>query len=100
MLSGLDWLPTGDPPVWSRPASNWGSSAWLELQALTPLPALSLHLKFTVAVGMRNRGKVRGDGDRRAGALPRLEVMIPGPRQSRSLKWEKNREFQDQRASY
>lgn len=38
---------------------------------------------------MRNRGKVRGDGDRRAAALPRLEVMIPGPRQSRSLKWEK-----------
>lgn len=38
---------------------------------------------------MRDRGKVRGDGDRRAGALPRLKVMIPGPRQSRSLKWEK-----------
>lgn len=78
MLSGLDWLPTGDPP------------AWLELQALTTTPCTIFAFKVhVVAVGMRERGKVRGDGDRRAGALPRLGVMIPGPRHSRSLKCEK-----------
>lgn len=44
-----------------------------------------------VAVGVRDGGKVRGDGDRGAGVLSRLEVMIPGPRQLRSLKWEKKK---------
>lgn len=80
MLCGLDRLPAGVLLLcWNcRPSLS--------------LPAVPLRFEFTVvAVGMRDGGKVRGDGDRGAGVLSRLEVMIPGPRQLRSLKWGKKK---------